>query len=811
MADPLTGLLQKKKQTATEAKEAKANEPKASKAPAKGRLFDFDVESTLSKKIAPPAGAEQTVGEHLFNALAAGSNVDFPKVTEICERVAKEPQEAAEAVRLLAGAFAENGPPRRKLKALTIMNELLYNPRAVEEMRRVVGVRDTLWKLQATSNSGLGDASDEQIRMFATEVEKKCFGNSGDPFQAPAPLVPEDPFSLPVVSESSSRSLPSTDRSTKESKESSTSSVLGTLWQVGSAVKDNLKTGLAAAQEAKGLLKSQGSRLEIPKLPVRPLSERPNLDISFDDILPGEKVHYSISPSVLPINKPFRELQGRLLISNFRMKFQVPKGTLKDKLAWVAEKQLLDVPLGLIEKLDYEGVTSEAGVQQWRLTVTTKDFRSLMILVPQAKDLVMIEEAVLALSQPGEQFTKALFAFSYAASMGIQQDEGWNLYSPGTEFQRMGVGQPGCPWKISSVNNSYQLCSTYPAVLVLPAETSDEQLQRVAAFRKRGRLPTLSWCSSSFASLWRCAQPMEGLLGQPESSDERMLSAIRCGKDQQLLVLDLRPRKAAYANKCNGGGFENYDGCRLVFGNIDNVHGVRDAWKKMGQAVSGLSNDEVGSWFKDVANSGWYDIMGAIFQCANMVIHEIDVLKCNVLIHCSDGWDRTAQVSSVAMLCMDPHYRTLRGLLLLIQKEFCSFGHRFRTRLANGEKPTSEYSPIFLQWLECVHQMTQQFPTAFEFTSSLLLHLGREVLTNRWGTFLGDCEQERSKVRPETLSFWSTLLAGPSAEFLNSRYVATTETLRPSPSQVNLKVWEEYWFRFRIHPRDELTERIVGP
>ena len=32
---------------------------------------------------------------------------------------------------------------------------------------------------------------------------------------------------------------------------------------------------------------------------------------------------------------------------------------------------------------------------------------------------------------------------------------------------------------------------------------------------------------------------------------------------------------------------------------------------------------QVGSWFKDVANSGWYDIMGAIFQCANMVIHEM--------------------------------------------------------------------------------------------------------------------------------------------------------------------------------------------
>lgn len=796
MADPLTGLLQKKKETASKAKAA-------APAPAKG-LFDFDVESTLSKKIAPPQGAEQTVGEHIFDALAAGSTVDFPKVTEICERVAKEPREATEAVRLLAGAFGDAaGPPRRKLKALTIMNELLYNPRAVEEMRQVHAVRDTLWKLQATSNTGLGDASDEQIRMFATEVEKKCFGAAGDPF---APMVPEDPFTLPQVSESSSRPPPTQPVSERPK---GSSSVLGTLWQVGSVVKDNLKTGLAAAQEAKELLKSQGSRLEIPKLPVKPLSERPNEDIRFDDILPGEKVHYSISPSVLPINKPFRELQGRLLISNYRLKFQVPKGTLKDKLAWVAEKQLLDVPLGLVEKLEYEGVTSEAGVQQWRLTITTKDFRNLMIMVPQMKDLVVIEEAVLALSQPGASFVKALFAFAYAAAGGgSQQDDGWDLYDPGKEFQRIGIG-PNCPWKISVYNSDYQLCDTYPAVLVLPAETSHEHLRRVAAFRKHGRIPTLSWCNSGWASLWRCSQPMEGLLGQLETSDEKMLKSIRCGKDRDLLVLDLRPKKAAYANKVNGGGFESYAGLRLVFGNIDNVHGVREAWKKMGQAVAGLSNDEIGSWYKDVANSGWYDIIGAIFQCANLVIHEIDVLKCNVLIHCSDGWDRTAQVSSVAMLCMDPHYRTLRGLLLLIQKEFCSFGHRFRTRLANGEKPSSEYSPIFLQWLECVYQLIVQFPAAFEFSSALLLHLSREVLTNRWGTFLGDCEKERSQVRPVTQSLWSAILAGPAPDFFNERYMPTSETLRPSPCQVNLKVWEDYWFRFRVHPRDELNERVA--
>lgn len=31
------------------------------------------------------------------------------------------------------------------------------------------------------------------------------------------------------------------------------------------------------------------------------------------------------------------------------------------------------------------------------------------------------------------------------------------------------------------------------------------------------------------------------------------------------------------------------------------------------------------------------------------------------MVHCSDGWDRTAQLTSLAMLMLDSHYRTLRG------------------------------------------------------------------------------------------------------------------------------------------------------
>jgi hypothetical protein len=32
-----------------------------------------------------------------------------------------------------------------------------------------------------------------------------------------------------------------------------------------------------------------------------------------------------------------------------------------------------------------------------------------------------------------------------------------------------------------------------------------------------------------------------------------------------------------------------------------------------------------------------------------------------VLLHCSDGWDRTSQLASIAQILLDPYYRTFKG------------------------------------------------------------------------------------------------------------------------------------------------------
>ena len=36
------------------------------------------------------------------------------------------------------------------------------------------------------------------------------------------------------------------------------------------------------------------------------------------------------------------------------------------------------------------------------------------------------------------------------------------------------------------------------------------------------------------------------------------------------------------------------------------------------------------------------------------------------LVHCSDGWDRTAQLTSLTQLMIDPTYRTISGFLVWI-------------------------------------------------------------------------------------------------------------------------------------------------
>lgn len=185
------------------------------------------------------------------------------------------------------------------------------------------------------------------------------------------------------------------------------------------------------------------------------------------------------------------------------------------------------------------------------------------------------------------------------------------------------------------------------------------------------------------------------------------------------------------------------------------------------------------------------------------VLHEDGA---SVLVHCSDGWDRTPQLVALAQLILDPYYRTIRGFACLIEKEWCSFGHKFADRIGIGKDITehpNERSPVMLQFLDCVWQMTRQFPTCFEFNEKFLLHISDALLSGLYGTFLYNSERERllDKVWERTESVWTPVLENP-APHRNPLYRSTNRVLYPRANLKRVVLWDAMFFRWdpESHP-----------
>lgn len=55
----------------------------------------------------------------------------------------------------------------------------------------------------------------------------------------------------------------------------------------------------------------------------------------------------------------------------------------------------------------------------------------------------------------------------------------------------------------------------------------------------------------------------------------------------------------------------------------------------------------------------WLQHLSGLLAASMTVCHAIDKKGRPVLVHCSDGWDRTPQIVATAQLCLDPFYRTV--------------------------------------------------------------------------------------------------------------------------------------------------------
>lgn len=111
-------------------------------------------------------------------------------------------------------------------------------------------------------------------------------------------------------------------------------------------------------------------------------------------------------------------------------------------------------------------------------------------------------------------------------------------------------------WRISAVNESYTLCSSYPNLLVFPLSVSDSVLTAASSYRSKNRIPTLTYFHRRRGTvICRCAQPLAGVTKNTSTHDQMLVQAIRhatpgCG----LTIIDARSSLAAQGNTIKGAG-----------------------------------------------------------------------------------------------------------------------------------------------------------------------------------------------------------------------------------------------------------------
>ncbi|KAF2988322.1 hypothetical protein EK904_007635 [Melospiza melodia maxima] len=431
------------------------------------------------------------------------------------------------------------------------------------------------------------------------------------------------------------------------------------------------------------------------------------------------------------------------------------------------------------------------------LLIHCKNFHVAHFVIGQERDCHDVFTSLLKLSQPVKP--EELYAFSYNPKMSKESREmGWKLIDLKLDYQRMGI--PNDCWEITDINKDYEVCSTYPPEIVVPRAATKAVVMGSSRFRSRGRIPVLSY-------LYK------------ENNDEQMLQAIREANPgcPFMYVVDTRPKLNAMANRAAGKGYENednYENIRFKFIGIENIHVMRSSLQKLLE-VCEMKSPSMSDFLTGLENSGWLRHIKAVMDAGVFLAKAVREERASVLVHCSDGWDRTAQVCSLASLLLDPFYRTFKGFMVLIEKEWIAMGHKFSHRCGHLDGDPKEVSPVFTQFVECVWQLMQQFPCSFEFSERFLLEIHDHVYSCQFGNFLGTCHRDREELRifEKTHSLWPFLLQRKQ-ELRNPLYRGFTayKELQPNTLPFSFQFWCGMYNRFDkgMQPKQSVLEQLLS-
>ncbi|KAG8440392.1 hypothetical protein GDO86_006229 [Hymenochirus boettgeri] len=438
------------------------------------------------------------------------------------------------------------------------------------------------------------------------------------------------------------------------------------------------------------------------------------------------------------------DLWGKLVCTNFKLSFitenSIPFQRFHYRNFLLGEH---DVPLTCIEQIVLVNDTKKKQkilshnqklkFNPTELIIYCKDFRILRFRFDEAgpESAKKVCLALAHYSQPTD--LQLLFAFEYVAQKYLNPVHRINGIDPGggrdicqrtpmyetysdwdREIKRTGASD----WRVCSVNEGYMISTCLPEYFVVPSSLADQDLKQYShAFIGR-RMPLWCWNHSNGSALVRMAS-IKDLL-QQRKIDQRVCSGIT--RSHPL-------RSDVY--KCN------------LDQTVPGIQDIQGAFSKLRQLCVNEPFDETEEkWLSSLENTRWLEFVRIFLKQAAELVYVLDYRRQSVVLQEEEGRDVSCVVASLVQLMLDPYFRTMVGFQSLIQKDWVMSGYPFLDR-CNHLKKSDKPCPLFGLFLDCVWQLLEQYPAAFQFTETYLTVLNDSTRISLFGTFLFNSPHQR--------------------------------------------------------------------
>uniref|UniRef100_A0A8B9PEH2 Myotubularin-related protein 12 n=1 Tax=Apteryx owenii TaxID=8824 RepID=A0A8B9PEH2_APTOW len=429
-----------------------------------------------------------------------------------------------------------------------------------------------------------------------------------------------------------------------------------------------------------------------------------------------------------------RGTYGKLVCTNFKIAFLDEDSASDDNESQFKNKivgenditlQCVDQIYGVYDEKK-KLLTGQLRKYPEKLIIYCKDLRVFHFCLRYTKEeeVKRIVSGIVHHSQT-PKLLKRLFLFSYASAAPNNTDgrnqtvmfdtlEDWR-----DELERT---KGNVKYKAVVTNEGYRVSEKLPLYFVVPICVSEESILK---FQGRG-IPIWCWsCHNGAALLKMSAFPKE----QDDSTSQMQKAFL----DGIYKTISKPPYELLKTDDLSSSlpSLQDIQTAYTRFKQLFLIDNSTDFW----------ATDV--KWFSLLESTNWLEIIRRFLKKAIEVAECLERQHTNVLLIEESATDLCCVISSLVQVMMDSYSRTKSGFQSLIQKEWVTGGHGFLDRCNHLHKTDKEEAPVFLLLLNCVWQLVQQYPPAFEFTETYLTVLSDSLYVPIFSTFFFNSQHQK--------------------------------------------------------------------